>query len=210
MTLTAEELKRTAVWRDRYFATTDKEVRKGILKDAAAAFGIGPAAVYKRWSDNGMIPEETTLTKKFRELIARHPYQSDREIARREGVKADSVRWFRRKLGIPPGCRQRRAVLEEEVAIYVENWPDMTSGEVYRSIVADDEMPFAFNRWSIREVWIALHDRRRAEVDAVRARLAVYPWATPADILDDMLADGSTYAPSLARVVECVAEVNRG
>ncbi len=202
MSLTTEELKRTAVWRDSYFATTDKEARKVILKDAAESFGIRPGAVYKRWSDNGMIPTETTLTKRFREIIARHPYQSDREIARREGVKADSVRWFRRKLGIPPGCRQRRAVLQQEVAIYVTNWPDMTSGEVYRSIVADDEIPFEFNRWSVREVWIALHERRRAEVDAVRARLAVYPWATPADILDDIRAD-------LARVVECVAEVNR-
>jgi len=162
MSLTTEELARTASWRDRYFATTDKEVRKVILKDAAESFGILPTAVYKRWADHNMIPEETTLTKKFREIIARHPYQSDREIARREGVKADSVRWFRRKLGIPPGCKQRRAVLEEEVAIYVENWPDMTSGEVYRSIVADDEMPFNFNRWSVREVWHELQRQRRA------------------------------------------------
>jgi len=162
MSLTTEELARTAVWRDRYFATTDKEERKVILKDAGDEFGILPTAVYKRWADNGMLPEETTLTKRFRELIARHPYQSDREIARREGVKADSVRWFRRKLGIPPGCKQRRAVLEEEVAIYVTNWPDMTSGEVYRSIVADDEMPFDFNRWSVREVWHELQRQRRA------------------------------------------------
>ncbi len=156
MSLTTEELEQTAVWRDSYFATTDKEERKRILKDAAAAFGISPAAVYKRWADNGMIPTETTLTKRFRELIARHPYQSDREIARREGVKADSVRWFRRKLGIPPGCKQRRAVLGREVAIYVEHWPDMTAGEVYRSIVADDEIPFEFNRWSVREIMLAI------------------------------------------------------
>ena len=128
MSLTTEELARTAVWRDSYFATTDKEARKVILKDAAAAFGIRPGAVYKRWSDNG----------------------------RREGVKADSVRWFRRKLGIPPGCRQRRAVLGREVAIYVQNWPDMTAGEVYRSIVADDEIPFDFNRWSVREIMLAM------------------------------------------------------
>ena len=156
MRLTAEELARTASWRDRYFATTDKEERKIILKDAAESFGVLPTAVYKRWADNGMIPEETTLTKRFRELIARHPYQSDREIARREGVKADSVRWFRRKLGIPPGCRQRRAVLGREVAIYVQNWPDMTPGEIYRSIVADDEIPFEFNRWSVRDIMLAM------------------------------------------------------
>jgi hypothetical protein len=42
------------------------------------------------------------------------------------------------------------------VAIYVENWPDMTPGEVYRSIVADDEIPFDFNRWSVREIMLAM------------------------------------------------------
>jgi hypothetical protein len=55
MSLKAEELARTAVWRDRYFAETDKEVRKRILKAAGDEFGIRPAAVYKRWSDNGML-----------------------------------------------------------------------------------------------------------------------------------------------------------
>ncbi len=162
MTLKAEELARTAVWRDRYYAETDKEVRKRILKDAAESFGIRPGAVYKRWADNGMLPEETTLTTRFRELIARHPYQSDREIALSENVKADSVRWFRRKLGIPPGCRQRRAVIEQEVAIYVENWPDMSPGEVYRSILADDEMPFELSRWAVRDVWHELQRQRKA------------------------------------------------
>lgn len=162
MTLKAEELARTAVWRDRYYAETDKEVRKGILKDAGDEFGIRPAAVYKRWSDNGMLPDETTLTKRFRELIARHPFKSDREIALSENVKADSVRWFRRKLGILPGCGQRRAVIEQEVAIYVENWPDMSPGEVYRSILADDEMPFRLSRWAVRDVWHNLQRQRRA------------------------------------------------
>ena len=162
MTLKAEELARTSVWRDRYYAETDKEVRKRILKAAGDEFGVRPGAVYKRWADNGMLPEETTLTTRFRELIARHPYKSDREIALSENVKADSVRWFRRKLGILPGCGQRRAVIEQEGAIYVQNWPDMSPGEVYRSILADDEMPFRLSRWAVRDVWHELQRQRKA------------------------------------------------
>ena len=55
------------------------------------------------------------------------------------------------------------------------------------------------------------HERRRqAEQVEVASYVVAYPWASPADILDGILADGWPWRLSLYRVAECVGAVHRG
>lgn len=124
-------------------------------------------------------------------------------------------------LGIPPKCLRHRWArlgilppLTDGIRQVIARDPGAGDGDISAALLADGYAHARPDLVRAARLAAGLPDaherRRRAEQVEVESYVAAYPWATPADILDGILADGWPWRLSLYRVAECVGVVHRG